>query len=177
MEDCTTFRDLLLACINNVLVATNQMSWMEYPTRLSAEDSRVVKTALRLCKEFQDHDPQRFQQILSICRDLHITKENIYVAYSSICEGGMHWSKVVALLVFARTMSVECYRRSDVKMISCILEWTCEFVCRFVQEWMIKNGGWSGFVEHFTPRDTMCWKSLYDTVKHVVVGKLALKSF
>ncbi|KAK3588701.1 hypothetical protein CHS0354_026013 [Potamilus streckersoni] len=178
MEDCSSFRDVLLACINDELVEENYAPWMEeYQTRIAAEDSMVVEAALRLCKEFHDHDPQRFQQIMSICHDLHITKENICVAYSSICEGVMHWSKVIALLVFARTMSVECYRRNDTKMVSYIVEWTCEFVCRFIQEWIKTNGGWIGFVEHFTPRDTLSWKSLYDTVKDVVIEKLALKSF
>ncbi|KAL3831513.1 hypothetical protein ACJMK2_023254 [Sinanodonta woodiana] len=60
-------------------------------------------------------------------------------------------------------MSVGCYRRSDVKMISCIVEWTCEFVCRFVQEWMNKNGGWkdTDIPSHNTPEDL----GLYDIVR------------
>ncbi|KAK3588703.1 hypothetical protein CHS0354_026017 [Potamilus streckersoni] len=151
----TSFQDVLLECINDRLVENGYTPWTGYPIKKGIKDPNVIETALRVCKEFSNHDSQRLQNILTICHDLNITKNNVHVACSSICEGGMHWGKFVAILVFASIMSVECCYRNDASQINYVIDWTSEFVCTHFLEWMNKNGDWAGFVEQFARRDML----------------------
>ena len=96
---------------------------------------------------------ERKRQFEDILNRLQLTSENLSETYRTIVKemfvDGVNWGRILAFLVFAGSLAVFCARENMGNRVGEVISWTENDVEKTVSKWVIRQGGWAAFVDHF----------------------------
>ena len=96
---------------------------------------------------------ERERQFEDILSRLSLTNENLSETYRIIVQemfiDGVNWGRILAFLVFSGALAVHCAREGMESRVGDVIRWTEDDVEKTVSRWVVKQGGWKAFVDHF----------------------------
>ena len=129
----------------------------------TADDSYQV-----LLKVANQLEHERRQQFKDILYHLQLTNENLKATYDTIVvemfRDGIHWGRVVAFLVFSSKLAVFCAQHGMEARVKDVILWTETQMTTRLQQWILEQGGWRAFIEHFDEA------SIYETLRSIPSG-------
>ena len=103
-----------------------------------------------LAGNLADERQRQFEDILD---RLQLTNDNLSETYQTIVteifRDDVNWGRVLAFLVFSGSLAVYCAQQSMEERVGEVISWTEDDMQRTVSSWIMKQGGWAAFVEHF----------------------------
>uniref|UniRef100_A0A5S6QCC8 Bcl-2 Bcl-2 homology region 1-3 domain-containing protein n=1 Tax=Trichuris muris TaxID=70415 RepID=A0A5S6QCC8_TRIMR len=111
---------------------------------------RLSEAMLSMCDLFN----QRFQnRYISQLRNAYLGVNSEHMdmrlfssALDSLFNGGISWSRIVAMYAFGGFVALTYARQGRQEMAFAVPGWIALYVCRDVTRWINDNGGWDGFV-------------------------------
>lgn len=103
----------------------------------------------------------------SLCTTLGITPVTAYPTFvgvaQEIFQAGTNWGRIVALFTFGGVVAHHFVETQRPEMVQHIVEWIVSFIANNLLTWIRENGGWDGFVAHFSEssQSQTMWKSLF----------------
>ena len=96
---------------------------------------------------------ERQRQFEDILNRLQLTTENLSETYRTVVKEmfatGINWGRILAFLVFSGSLAVYCARENMENRVGEVISWTENDVEKTVSKWVIQQGGWAAFVDHF----------------------------
>lgn len=139
---------------------------------ISASSSTLRKLATLMEAEH----PDLFE---SLCTTLGITPNTAHPTFvgvaQEIFQAGINWGRIVALFTFGGVVAHHFVEIQRLEMVQRIVEWIADFIEHNLLSWIRENGGWDGFVAHFSDssQSQFTWKSLV-TVGSICAAGLTL---
>ena len=103
-----------------------------------------------LAGDLAEERERQFEDILS---RLGLTNDNLSETYGVIVQemfiDGVNWGRILAFLVFSGALAVHCAREGMENRVGDVISWTQNDVERTVSRWVVEQGGWRAFVNHF----------------------------
>eukprot|EP00794_Sanderia_malayensis_P013004 gene13004-14343_t len=113
-------------------------------------------TLRRVGDELETNNKELFN---SMCEQLAITSNTAYPTFQGIAdeifENGKNWGRIVAFVCFGGTLAVHCANREDLGRgyVDNIVNWVSRYMQVNLDQWLIDNNSWNGFVEFFKKKD------------------------
>lgn len=133
-------------------------------------------TLRKLATLMESEHPDLFE---SLCTTLGITPVTAHPTFvgvaQEIFQAGINWGRVVALFTFGGVVAHHFVETQRPEMVQYIVEWIVSFIANNLLTWIRENGGWDGFVAHFSEssQSQTMWKSLF-TVGSICAAGLTL---
>ena len=128
------------------------------------------RTLHHLAGSLAEERERQFEDILS---RLGLTNDNLSETYHIIVRemfiDGVNWGRILAFLVFSGSLAVHCAREDMGNRIGDVIEWTEDDIERTVSRWVLEQGGWRAFVDHF---DDGTWT--IDSPQYILAGILLI---
>lgn len=150
------------------------------PVRGTSHQSYIIIE--RIVNQLEQERSDQFQDILS---GLDIDEGNLNITYKTVVEeifnGGVHWGRIVAFLVFSGHFAIHCASHGLKEHVPDVMSWAeAEMTLRICQ-WVEEQGGWGAFVTHFDRWDGESWTTALVTVSMVAAlfaaGFFTIKRF
>ena len=144
------FRHLVRAYIVNQLRKNGFEKLADQNSNLLDFDDGSQETLHHLAGNLAEERKRQFEDILV---RLELTDENLSETYRVIVKelflDGINWGRILAFLVFSGSLAVHCARENLEGRVSEVITWTEDDVEKTVSKWVVQQGGWRAFVEHF----------------------------
>ncbi|PFX17402.1 apoptosis regulator R1-like [Stylophora pistillata] len=135
-----------------------------------------TSTLRKLATDTEAKYPDLFE---SVCTKLDITPASAHRTFvcvaKEIFQEETNWGRIVALYAFGGVVAHHFVETQRPEMVQKIVEWTATFIAENLLTWIKENGGWDGFVAHFSDssQSQTMWKSLF-TVGSICAAGLTL---
>ena len=114
------------------------------------DDDMCQQMLQRLTNELADERQRQFEDILN---RLQLESGNIEETYKTITteifRDQINWGRILAFLIFSGALAVYCAQHDMESWVGNVISWTEDEMQRTVSAWIIQQGGWAAFVEHF----------------------------
>ena len=114
------------------------------------EDDETHQALHRLAHGLAEEKRHQFEDILE---RLEINRDNLEGTYRDIVaemfKDQIHWGRIIAFLVFSGSLAVYCAQNDMEDRIGDVIEWAEADVQTTVSSWVLSQGGWAAFMEHF----------------------------
>ena len=114
------------------------------------EDDSSQILLQHMANELAEERQRQFEDILN---RLQLENNNIEETYRTIVteifRDQINWGRVLAFLIFSGSLAVYCAQHSMEGRVGDVISWTEDEVQQKVSLWIVQQGGWAAFVEHF----------------------------
>ncbi|XP_075047412.1 apoptosis regulator BAX [Mixophyes fleayi] len=93
------------------------------------------------------------------------------VATEMFADGNFNWGRVVALFYFACKLVLKALCTRVPQMIRAIIDWTMEYLRKYVVQWIRDQGGWEGLLSYF---GTPTWQTIGVFLAGVLTATVAI---
>lgn len=114
------------------------------------EDDGSQLMLQHMANELAEERQRQFEDILN---RLQLDNDNIEETYRTIVteifRDHINWGRVLAFLIFSGSLAVYCAQHSMEERVGDVISWTEDEMQQTVSLWVVQQGGWAAFVEHF----------------------------
>lgn len=154
----------------------NKLSGLPRDFLIPQSPINASSTLRKLATHMEAEHPDLFE---SLCTTLGITPATARPTFvgvaQEIFQAGTNWGRIVALFTFGGVVAHHFVKTQRPEMVPCVGEWIVSFIEHNLLTWIRENGGWDGFVAHFSEssQSQTMWKSLF-TVGSICAAGLTL---
>ncbi|CAH1781043.1 unnamed protein product [Owenia fusiformis] len=127
----------------------------EFDNNKVTNPTQATQMMRKLGDKFQERYGEVFEEMTN---QLHVTPSTSHSTFTAIADelfqDGVKWGRVVALVAFSGSFAVKCVELGLPKLVDEIREWTSKYINKNLAEWMNKNEGWDGLLQHYGIDDT-----------------------
>lgn len=126
--------------------------WRHGNVAVMGDAAAVDTRLLRAIETMGDVFENKYKEVFSdMCQQLQITGATARSTFATILDelflGGIRWGRIVALISFAGSYSLECERKGVGGVVDEVCDCTVHYLDNQLKSWILQNGGWDGFVE------------------------------
>lgn len=169
-------REIFVDYLNYHLTNKGYEEWNPRP-QLPVTVNAIHTTMRTLGDQFHVNYQDKFNEM---CQQLHITPDTAQLTFHGVVselfrEGGIQWSKIVALFAFGSAFAARCMYNEMPMLVNSVVDWVTDYVDQHLSQWIDEHGSWNGFVEYFdsdTHQDRHR-EIVWPTIKNFVCGVAA----
>lgn len=114
------------------------------------EDDGSQLMLQHMANDLAEERQRQFEDILNRLQlDDDTIEETYRTIVTEIFRDHINWGRVLAFLIFSGSLAVYCAQHDMEGRVGDVISWTEDEVQQTVSLWVIQQGGWAAFVDHF----------------------------